>query len=217
MAWHKASEMPEIKNIIFDFGGVLVNLDKRRCVEAFRSIGAADIAWYVDECRQEDFFHDLEVGDIGVKGFCDEVRRRCPGCDATDEGICEAWNALLTGIPVRRIEKLLSLRHRYRLMLLSNTNPIHWQKAVRDFFPFGGYGVEDYFERTFLSYKMRMLKPDGRIFMSVLSEAGLSAGETLFIDDSAANCAAAAEQGIMAMHVADGDEWLGRFQADALF
>lgn len=217
MAWHKAFEMPEIKNIIFDFGGVLVNLDKHRCVGAFRSIGAADIACYVDECRQEDLFHDLEVGDIGVSRFCDEVRRRCPGCDATDESICEVWNALLTGIPVRRIEKLLSLRHRYRLMLLSNTNPIHWQKAVRDFFPFRGYGVEDYFDRTFLSYRMHMLKPDGRIFMKVLSETGVSAGETLFIDDSEANCAAAGELGIKSMRVAAGDEWLGMFQADAVF
>lgn len=209
--------MQGIRNIIFDFGGVLVNLDKHRCVEAFRSIGAADIACYVDECRQEDLFHDLEVGGIGIGDFCGEVRRRCPGCAATDESICGAWNALLTGIPVRRIEKLLSLRHRYRLMLLSNTNPIHWQKAVRDFFPFGGCGVEDYFERTFLSYEMRMLKPDMQIFKRVLSEAGISAGETLFIDDSAANCAAAAELGIMSMHVAGGDEWLGRFQTDAAF
>lgn len=96
--------MQEIKNIIFDFGGVLVNLDKHRCIEAFDKIGAHEIVRYVDECRQEDLFHDLEVGNTGVEEFCNEVRRICTGCNADDADICEAWNALLTGIPRQRLE-----------------------------------------------------------------------------------------------------------------
>lgn len=201
--------MQEIKNIIFDFGGVLVDLDKQRCIEALSNIGAHEIVRYVDECRQEDLFHDLEVGNTGVEEFCNEVRRICTGCNADDADICEAWGALLTGIPVQRLEKLASLKDRYRIVLLSNTNPIHWHKAVSGMFRYGGMDVEDYFENTFLSYRMRMLKPDLQIFDKVLLDSGMAAYETMFIDDSPANCAAASELGMMSLNLV-GDEWLDR-------
>lgn len=199
--------MQTIKNIIFDFGGVLVDLDRRKCIDAFVRIGAGAIAGYVDECRQEDLFHDLEVGDTDVAGFCREVRKACPGCTATDADICAAWNALLAGIPRHRLERLAALRSEYRLVLLSNTNPIHWRKSVSDYFTASGKTVDYYFERTFLSYEMQMLKPDEAIFRQVLSETGFNAAETLFIDDSEANCAAARRVGIEALRSA-ADEWL---------
>jgi len=198
-----------MKNIIFDFGGVLVNLDKRRCINALQSIGADDIAWYVDECRQEDLFHDLEVGNTTIGEFCDEVRRKAKGCNASDEDICWAWNSLLTGIPERRIRKLISLKSEYRLFLLSNTNPIHWQKATQDYFPLDGLGVDDYFEKTYLSYELHLLKPDSVIFQHVLLDAQIQPSETMFIDDSPANCAAASQLGITALCV-KGDEWVER-------
>lgn len=201
--------MQGIKNLVFDFGGVLVGLDRRRCAAALREIGAGGVAGYVDEYRQEDLFHELEVGNIGTEGFCDEVRRVCPGCQATNEAICEAWNALLTGIPHHRLDLLSKLKGRYRLMLLSNTNPIHWQKSVDDFFNYDGRGVADYFERVFLSYRMHLVKPDERIFRQMLLEADIKPSETLFIDDSPVNCAAASELGINALLAAEGEEWEG--------
>ena len=199
-----------MRNIIFDFGGVLVNLDRKRCIDAFTRIGAGAIAGYVDECRQEDLFHDLEVGDTGVGQFCDAVRQACGGCNATDEDICGAWDALLTGIPKRRLDKLAELKRDFRLVLLSNTNPIHWRKAVDDYFTQGGLNVNYYFEKTYLSYEMRMLKPDEEIYRKVLDSSGMDAGYTLFIDGSKANCAAAERLGITSMHVTCGDEWTER-------
>ncbi|WP_443983317.1 HAD family hydrolase [Xylanibacter rarus] len=209
MARNKEAEMQEIKNIIFDFGGVLVKIDKHRCIEAFDKIGAHEIVRYVDECRQEDLFHDLEVGNTGVEEFCNEVRRICTGCNAGDADICEAWNALLTGIPRQRLEKLTSLKGRYRMVLLSNTNPIHWQKALDGMFRNDGMDVDDYFEKTYLSYRMHMLKPDPQIFGKVLMDSGMAAYETLFIDDSPVNCAAASQLGMMSLNLT-GDEWLDR-------
>lgn len=201
MARRKTSEMQVIKNIIFDFGGVLVDLDRRKCIDAFLRIGAGAIAGYVDECRQEDLFHDLEVGNIGVAEFCEAVRRACPGCTATDADICDAWNALLAGIPRYRLERLAALRGEYRLALLSNTNPIHWSKSVSDYFTQCGLTVNDYFGNIYLSYEMHMLKPDAEIFRKVLDDSGMNAGETLFIDDSAANCEGAKRLGINVMHI----------------
>ena len=199
---------PTQMNIVFDFGCVLVDLDKQRCVEAFKAIGAGAVSAYVDECRQEDLFHDLETGAITVEEFCCEVRRKSPGCTATDAQICHAWNALLTGIPQRRIERLVDLGLRHRLFLLSNTNAIHWTKAVADYFPYDGKNVTDYFQGIFLSYEMHMVKPETAIFEQMLHQAGIDAADTLFIDDSPANCAAAEALGIRSLHVRTGDEWL---------
>ena len=199
--------MQGIKNIVFDLGCVLVDLDKQRCIDAFNAIGAAPVSVYVDECRQEDLFHDLETGRSSVAEFCAEVRRKSPCCRASDADICAAWASLLTGIPARRIEALLRLRQQYRLFLLSNTNEIHWQKAVDCFFPYQGFGVEDYFERIFLSYRMHLVKPDHKIFTTMLHDAGIVAAETLFIDDSPANCAAARDLGIQVLLSPAGDDW----------
>ena len=192
--------MQGIKNIVFDWGGVMINLDKVRCVNAFDKIGAHHISSYVDECRQEDLFHDLEMGSITVPQFCDEVRRQCPECVATDEEICWAWGELLTGIPEYRVEKLRTLKSKYRLFLLSNTNVIHWEPYA--------HRLEGCFEKMFLSYEMHLVKPDAEIFREVLRQTGIRAEETLFIDDSASNCAGAASLGIRTHQVKVSDDWL---------
>lgn len=191
-----------IKNIVFDFGCVLVDLDKQRCAEAFNSIGAQAISTYVDECRQEDLFHDLETGHIDVDVFCNEVRRKSPACTASNEQICWAWNQLLTGIPAERVTKLHQLKHRYHLFLLSNTNPVHWLPCSEV--------LEGCFEKVFLSYEMHLVKPSQEIFERMLQEAGIKPEETLFIDDSKANCHAAESLGIRTLHVGHGDEWLNQ-------
>ena len=201
-------EYKTIQNIVFDFGAVLVGLDKDRCVAALDSIGAHEISGYVDECRQEDLFHELEVGRITVPQFCDEVRRKSPACSAGDAEIEWAWGELLTGIPQEKLLRIVMLRERYRVFLLSNTNVIHWRRSVDEFFHLGRLGVDDFFDRIFLSYEMGMVKPDRGIFLRMLGDAGLDAGDTLFIDDSAANCAAAESVGLRTFHDPEGRRWM---------
>ncbi len=207
-------EKDKIKNLVFDFGGILVGLDKHRCIAALNSIGAFEISVYVDECRQEDLFHDLEMGHITVPQFCDEVRRKSPRCQATDEQIAWAWGELLTGIPMSKLKMLESLKQHYRLFLPRNTNAIHWERSVNEFFRDHEWGINDFFERLFLSYEMGMVKPDAEIFSTMLAEAGLKAEETLFIDDSAANCASAASLGINVLHDKEGEKWMNELKVE---
>ncbi len=197
-----------IKNIVFDFGCVIVDLDKRKCIDALNNIGAHKISSYVDECKQTDMFLALELGTLDVEGFCREVRMRAPECTGTDAEIAEAWGELLTGIPVERLQRIENLHKRYNTFLLSNSNPVHWGKSVDRFFPASGHAPEYYFDQMFISYKLGMVKPDPRIFTALLDATGAVPGETLFVDDSAANCRAAEAFGIRTMHVAHGGEWL---------
>ena len=201
-----------IKNLIFDFGGVLVNLDKDICVDEFRKINAGEVGHYVDFCIQEDLFHELEIGAITIPEFCNAVRKKAPNCNGTDDQIVAAWASLLTDVPVHRLKELLRLKENYRLFLLSNTNEIHWEMAEKRFFrQIEGLGIDDFFEKCYLSCRLGMIKPSAEIFEIVLKENGLNPAETVFIDDSPKNCQAAESVGIPAFHSPTGEDWLSKF------
>lgn len=199
-----------IRNIVFDLGCVLVNLDKDRCIEALRKVGLDKVAYYVDEHRCEDFFHDLETGKTDTHGFCEAIRRHT-NTEVSDDKIVWAWNQLITGILDVKTERLMSLSEKYRLFILSNTNPIHWELCRDNFLRFGDKGVNDIFEKIFLSYQLKMAKPDREIYEKMLEEGGMTAQETLFIDDSEANINAAAALGIRTLH-SPNDEWIELLQ-----
>ncbi len=196
-----------VKNIIFDLGCVLVGLDKQRCVRAFEQIGAGDVAAYVRDHRTADLLFDIETGKMTTEEFCDEVRSMSR-CKAENKEIVWAWNQLLVGIPDEKKQRLVDLKKEYRLFLLSNTNDMHWQKCVKDFFPYHNLGVNDYFEDIYLSYELQLTKPDRQIFEAVLRHSQLQAAETLFIDDVKENCESAAQLDIQVMHETTGNDWL---------
>ena len=195
-------ETKKIKNLVFDFGGILVGLDKHRCIAALDSIGAYEISVYVDECRQEDLFHDLEMGHISVPEFCDEVRRKSPQCHATNEQIAWAWGELLTGIPLHKLKMLENLKQHYRLFLLSNTNVIHYDLYIRDLqLRFGYNEFDELFHKSYFSFAEHLEKPDPRFFELILDHEGLLPEETLFIDDTEKNIKIAQSLGINTYHI----------------
>ena len=194
------------KLLLFDFGAVIVNLDKQRCIKALRQIGCGQIANYVDEHRSEDLFHELELGGSN-ENFCQEAREKS-NCNATDEEICWAWNELLTDIP---LEKLRIIQHYhdtlgYKTALLSNTNWIHWEHSKK-FFRADGRKVEDYFDNLFLSCDLGIIKPDRKIYEEVIEKTGVSADNILFIDDSLTNSIGAISMGIKTIHDPSGNAW----------
>lgn len=195
-----------IKNLIIDFGGVLIDLDRRRCIENFKKLGLSDVETMLDVCHQQGFFLQHEQGLITGVEFRNAIRKRI-GKPITDTCIDNAWNSFLESIPAYKLDLLLKLREKYVVYLLSNTNDIHWEWSCRHAFPYKAFRVEDYFERIFLSYEMKMVKPDVAIFRKVLEETGIDAKETLFIDDSAENCRAAETLGIPTYTPKAGEDW----------
>lgn len=198
-----------IKHIIFDFGGIIVDLDKKAATDAFAALGF-EAEKYVDEYRQAGVFTGLELGDMSAEEFCACVRREATGA-ADSHAVCAAWNRMLTGIPQHRLQAVKSLRSRYDVYMLSNTNAIHWDFSVKKLFPQQEYSPEDCFDRIFLSFEMHLRKPEPAAFRHVLTETGIEARQCLFIDDSAENCAAARQIGLNAFHSQRSDDWLEIF------
>lgn len=195
-----------IKNLIFDFGGVLIDLDRPRCLERFRELGLPNVENVLDLYHQQDFFQQYERGLITSADFRNIIREKI-GRKVADADIDAAWNSFLVGIPTYKLETLLALRKNYVVYLLSNTNEIHWLWSCQNAFPYRSFQVEDYFEHIYLSYEMKMAKPDTGIFQRVLDEEGLEAKETFFIDDSEANCRAATALGISTYTPRAGEDW----------
>ena len=195
----------KIRNIVFDLGGVLVDLDFKAAINGLQEAGFANVKEQLMAFDRGGIFQKFEVGEITADEFRTAIRENST-VTLTDEEVDALWNLMLLEIPREKLELILELRGKYMVYLLSNTNSIHWDYVCKNAFNYRGFRVEDYFEETFLSYEMHLAKPDKAIFEKVLNDANLLAEETLFIDDSEANCKAAQEVGIHAHHYHVGDD-----------
>lgn len=205
-----------IKNIIFDLGGVLLDIDLVYCRQQMSALGI-DLKAYEQAEKQvttgtkaavlgegivaNGAMHLYQTGDISTEEFLESIKRYCnPG--TTTAQVLEAWNSCCIAIPQYRLDKLKELKEKgYRIYMLSNTNEAHWQKIVAQCF--GGQEVVDrHFDHVFLSQEMHMAKPNEDIYLKVLEDIGAKAEECLFIDDSSANLEAAAALGFHTFHAA---------------
>lgn len=186
-----------IKNIVFDLGGVLIDLNRNAAVEAFSQIGFHRAAELLDPYLQRGIFLQMERGEISTAEFHSYVHSQiADNTTVTDNQIDSALNKFLIGIPSYKLTMLLELRKRFKVYMLSNTNEIAFNYVKQSMFTSQGLGVDDYFDQLFLSYKMKVLKPDPEIFRKMIEQTGICESETLFIDDSKANINTARELGL---------------------
>lgn len=191
-----------IKNIIFDFGDVFINLDKQAI---FRELGEREIVLAVPP-KLVDLNERFEVGAVSADEFVSEWARIFPNLDTRE--IIRIWNTILLDFPDYRLDFIeqLAAEKRFRLFLLSNTNALHIPRVaeIMGIEKFGRF--KNCFERFYLSHEIALRKPNADIYEYVLQENELSAEETLFIDDTKINTDAAAQLGIHVWHLQVGQE-----------
>ncbi|MDE6301483.1 MAG: HAD family phosphatase [Muribaculaceae bacterium] len=193
-------------NLLFDLGGVIMDIRKENCVAAFERLGLKNADKYFGEFSQQGPFMFLERGDITIDQFHEALRKELPA-GTTDDRIDDAFCQFLIGIPVHRLHSLEQLRRRYPVYLLSNTNPIMWDSKIKTEFQKDGREREDYFDGMITSFEAKSLKPDRQIFQYAAEKLGIQPSETLFLDDSQTNLEAAEELGFKTALVEPGTEF----------
>ena len=186
-----------IKNIIFDFGGVLYNLDFKNTFTAFEELGFKDFENNMFSQHSANLlFKELETGKIAPSAFYDSIKILAHKPISTAQ-IRDAWNAMLLGYRTDSLDFLQTLRSKYNLYLLSNTNQIHYDYFTHQIKQQTSYSsLNSFFINAYYSQLIGLRKPDREVFEFVLTDSGINADETLFIDDSHSNFPNAEKIGI---------------------
>lgn len=199
--------MENIENVVFDLGGVLVDLDINRCREAFRRLGMDAVAELINPYYPAEMIGQLEHGLISFHEMCDRMRRLASTPEVTDDQIGRAYGDFLTGVPVAKMRQIDRLRQRgIHTYVLSNNNPSS-MRFIREMFTADGKRMEDYFDRIYLSYEMHELKPSEAIFRKMIADSGMTPERTLFIDDGQKNVDAAQALGFAVYKPAPGEDF----------
>jgi FMN phosphatase YigB (HAD superfamily) len=192
--------------IVFDLGGVIINLNYQATADAFKRLGLTDFDAIYSQAKQDGIFDDFETGKSTPAEFRKRLRTWL-GNEISDTQIDMAWNAMLLDIPAERIALLRELKKHYRVFLLSNTNEIHLNTVFRIMQE--THGLPDFsslLEKQYFSSRINMRKPDPDIFRFVLKENNLSASEVFFIDDSIQHIEGARSLGIDSHHLQPGEK-----------
>jgi glucose-1-phosphatase len=195
-----------VKNLIFDLGGVILDLSVDTTLNAFANLSG------IEKSKAKKLFVSSPEFELYEKGgFSDDEFREFVktlyGIDASDDALDACWNAMLLGFPKKKLEILETLKARYNVYLLSNTNNIHLQYINNILLPQVNRhtSLDDFFHRAYYSHRMKKRKPDAEIFQQVLQEGNFLPEETLFLDDNQGNVEGAARLGIKTVHVVNPD------------
>ena len=193
----------QTKNIIFDLGGVLMNIDFNKTLDAYKTMGLHNIEEYFRIGHASSFFKEYEKGTISDEEFIGAVGKLV-GVNNNKREITDAWNAMLLDFPEERMNWLKGLKDKYRLFLFSNTNALHFLSFQQSFQNVYGFPMDDLFEKAYYSHVAQIRKPDAAAYELVLNENGLLPAETVFIDDALINVEAANKISIRGIHLTPG-------------
>lgn len=187
----------DIKNIIFDFGGVVLDIDPQLTIDEFVKLGFKDLDKLSTPEFTEEIFGKFERGILTPEVFRTELKSFL-NIDVTDQQFDYAWNSLIYDIPRERIKVIEQVKKNYQIILLSNSNEIHYDLFVRDLqLRFGYREFDDLFHKAYFSFDLHLLKPNPEVYEFVINQHGLIPAETLFLDDKAENIEAAKKLGII--------------------
>ena len=198
-----------IKNIIFDSGGVILDINMQKTIDGFAALGLPQNELRFDVGETADLMHRYQLGHFATDEFCRLVAAKCnPG--TTPEQVALAWNSICLGIPERKLNAIKALKQRANAYLLSNTNDLHWQYCLDHWFNANGNRCEDFFDKVFLSQNMHLEKPYSEIFEQVIKVTGTDA---IFLDDNLDNVNAAKNCGIQAVQITPDFDWFDYLKA----
>lgn len=222
-----------IKNIIFDFGGVLLDLRPDRCIDEFKKIGIPEIEQMLSMAHQQGVLDAMERGQYTLAEFCDQMRAAHTGeylhqgkfrrmipfmkngypIPAPDNRqIVRAYCSMADGVPAYKLDFVNQLKNEgYHVSALSNTNLVHWGYCRRYFIE-AGYVPEELFDYVWLSCDLKLVKPDPVIFKVIMAESGYKPEETLFVDDNQGNCQIAESLGIHSYCAPVRTDWTGQIR-----
>ncbi|SMO60814.1 putative hydrolase of the HAD superfamily [Saccharicrinis carchari] len=204
------SNLHNKKNILFDLGNVVIDIDLNITLQRFKELGYEFDGDSSGIFQKSPFFKEFEEGRITSSEFVKSVKLKMPK-NVSDNQIVDAWNALLLDYRTDRIETILKLKKTHKVILLSNTNELHIQKCG-DKVPLVG-SLDKLFDKVYYSHIMKMSKPNPNIFAALLKDADIKADETLFLDDSAANVTTAEQMGIESWLIEYPDQWVPKINA----
>jgi len=188
------------KNLIFDLGGILIDIFPERAIAAFKALGFKNEGFALQHLQESHFFETIELIPDSEKRLCEKINTLLKKTVPTFE-IVAAWNALLGDFNTESVEVVKKLSQTHRCFLLSNTNSVHFEDYTQTFKSQFGIGLNSMFEKTYFSHELGMRKPNTDIFTTVLEEQKLQANETLFIDDMPENRFAAQKIGIKTIEI----------------
>ena len=196
-----------IRIILFDLGRVVITIDHDEAVRRFKELGLTDAEKRLNPYTQSGIFGQLEAGTIDGKQFQEGLSQMI-GRVVSYEECRYAWQGYAKEVPRRNLDVLLRLRQRgYRVVLLSNTNPFMMDWAMSGDFDGEGHSLAFYFDELYLSYQMKMMKPDDLVYRHVLKKEKVFPSECLFVDDGSRNVAAASQIGIHTFCPLNGADW----------
>lgn len=196
-----------VKNIIFDLGGVILDLDSREAMRRFEALGLMEPEKYLGPYGQKGMFLDFETGRLSLDELTEEFSRSV-GRVVSPQEMQHAWMGFIARTDEAKLRNIDSLSRDYGIYLLSNTNPAIMMWAESPEFSETGRPLSSWFRKMYLSFRMGMAKPGREIFETLIADAGIDPAETIFVDDGSSNVATARELGFHTLQPLNGTDWM---------
>ena len=196
--------MKNAKAIIFDLGGVILNIDYRLTIAAFEKLGVKNADLFYSKKEQNPIFDKLEIGAITPSSFLIALQKYCPKTNKSE--VEKAWCAMLLDLPESRLNHIQKLSKNYKIFLLSNTNEIHFNAFRKMIGEKRWLKFSSLFTKMYLSHEIGFRKPNKEAFQIILDENKLKANEVFFIDDSPQHIESAKTIGIQSHYLLEGEE-----------